>query len=384
MVSEQADDRYELAEPGWDFDDVARRATPRLVRYAWRRLGDRGAAQEVVQEALLRAYTHRANLPTEDDVQAWTTVVTARLVVDRLRHGNHSVSVPDVPEGRRQVPDTAEVVEAREDARLALEALEALPGRQASVLWAREVEGLSYEAIAARHVMTEAAVRSTLHRARRSLRREYAARGGVVGAAGLVALAPWLPALRRLHRLRQVASALAGSAVLGAAGLGALGTVPAPFHLATPPLPRAPAISVAGGSDAVTPGVHRRTPARSEALAGDVVTRGALAALRTPLGHALSPGMPATHPSSGAGGRSPATASVGITACLTRSLVSTRCPQPRHALTVSASVTMPGGPTPPSNSPGERARRTDAGGTTSVTVSVSVAPDGVGVGVQGG
>lgn len=380
MVSELVGERRPAGEPEWDFDDLTRRATPRLVRYAWRRLGDRGAAQEVVQEALLRAYTHRASLPTEDDVQAWTTVVTARLVVDRLRHGNHSVSVPEVPEGRRQVPDTAEVVEAREDARLALEALEALPGRQASVLWAREVEGLSYEAIAARYAMSEAAVRSTLHRARRALRREYAARGGVVGAAGLVALAPWLPALRRLHRLRQIAGVLAGSVVLGAAGLGALGTLPAPFHFAAPASPRAPVTNSAGGLTAASQAPNR--PATGSATQDEVgLTHTDRPAARTPLGDFAARSARPGRARAGAGGST--TADIGITACLTRSLVSTQCPQPRHALTASATLTVPGGPTPPAGSPGAASRQGKAAGGPSVTVFVSVAPDGIGVGIQG-
>ena len=49
---------------------MVRRLTPRLQRYATRRLGDRHEAEELVQEALLRAYDHRAELATEDDVAA--------------------------------------------------------------------------------------------------------------------------------------------------------------------------------------------------------------------------------------------------------------------------------------------------------------------------
>src|SRR3954451_8932735 len=82
-----------------DFDDAVRRLSPRLQRYATRRLADAHEAEELVQEALLRAYKNRAALLTEDDVAAWTTVVVGRLVIDRLRVRGRSVNVAEVPEG---------------------------------------------------------------------------------------------------------------------------------------------------------------------------------------------------------------------------------------------------------------------------------------------
>ena len=128
------------------FDDALRRAMPRLRRYASRRLLDQHEAEEVVQEALLRAFQHREQLTTEDDLMAWLTVVTGRLTIDRLRVRGRTTPVAELPQSRAG-RDTAEVVVARDEARIALDALEAMPGRQASVLWAREVEGLSYDEI---------------------------------------------------------------------------------------------------------------------------------------------------------------------------------------------------------------------------------------------
>jgi len=77
-----------------DFDDAVRRLSPRLQRYATRRLGDAHEAEELVQEALLRAYKNRGELLTEDDVAAWTTVVVGRLVIDRLRAAAGRVAAP--------------------------------------------------------------------------------------------------------------------------------------------------------------------------------------------------------------------------------------------------------------------------------------------------
>src|SRR6478672_8687918 len=206
-----------------DFDDAVRRLTPRLQRYATRRLGDAHEAEELVQEALLRAYKHAGQLQTEDDLIAWCTVVTGRLVIDRLRVRGRSTSVAEVPEGTRVGRDTAEVVVARDEARMALDALDAMPARQAAVLWAREVEGQGYDEIGARFGMTEPAVRSILTRARKALRKEYALRGGTLPVAGLSAIAPWVVGLRWADRLRSAAGRVVAPTALGVVSMGVLG-----------------------------------------------------------------------------------------------------------------------------------------------------------------
>ena len=208
-----------------DFDAAVRRLTPQLQRYATRRLDDPHEAEELVQEALLRAYDHRDQLRTQDDVAAWSTCVTGRLVIDRLRVRNRSTSVAEVPEGTSVGRDTADVVVSKEQARLALEALDAMPARQAAVLWAREVEGLPYGEIGERFGMTEPAVRSVLSRARKALRREFETRGGTLPAAGLVALAPWVDGLSWIERLRRAATRLTAPTLVGVAGLSVLGGV---------------------------------------------------------------------------------------------------------------------------------------------------------------
>jgi hypothetical protein len=73
-----------------------------------------------VQEALLRAYQHRDELRTEDDLAAWSTCVTGRLVIDRLRVRGRSTLFAEVPEGVRSERDTADIVVARDQARMAL------------------------------------------------------------------------------------------------------------------------------------------------------------------------------------------------------------------------------------------------------------------------
>ena len=245
-----------------DFDDALRRAMPRLRRYACRRLLDQHEAEEVVQEALLRAFQHREQLATEDDLMAWLTVVTGRLTIDRLRVRGRTTPVADLPTGSRSSRDTAEVVVAREEARIALDALEAMPSRQASVLWAREVDGLSYDDICERFALTEPTVRSLLHRARRTLRREYAERGGTLPTMGLVALAPWLRGLRLAGRVRDVAKRGGSAAVVAATGLAITAVAPLWTHSAPPAHSATPVHSyVAKAQEVASPADAQRAAA---------------------------------------------------------------------------------------------------------------------------
>ena len=226
---------------------------PRLKRYAVRRLGDEHGAEEVVQEALLRAFQHQHLFATEDDLMAWLTVVTGRLVIDRLRVRGRATPVAEMPANARPTRDTAEIVVARDEARVALDALESMPSRQASVLWAREVEGLSYDEIGDRFGLSEPSVRSTLHRARRTLRREYAARGGTLPAVGLVALAPWLHGMRTASRLRHLVRR--GGAVAAATATGVVVATVLPFGIPQPP-----------DAVAAAPSPHLRTKAVQVAM----------------------------------------------------------------------------------------------------------------------
>src|SRR3954468_5105381 len=250
-----------------DFDGALREATPRLQRFAVRRLLDPHEAEEVVQEAMLRAFQHRDTLRTQDDLMAWLTVVTGRLVIDRLRVRGRMTPVAELPAGTRAARDTADVVVARDEARIALDALEAMPSRQASVLWAREVEGLSYDDISERYGLSEPTVRSLLHRARRTLRREYAVRGGTLPSLGLVALAPWRRGMRVAGGLRAAARKPAAAAGVTATGL-AVATVaplwshPAPSHTDSAAHP----VVVQKVAQPVTPARHPHNVAKAAAV----------------------------------------------------------------------------------------------------------------------
>lgn len=281
------------AESDVDFDGFVRAYEARLRRLVMRRIGDLCEAEEITQETLLRAYQHRSSFATEDELMAWSTVVAQRLVIDRVRVRGRSVAVAEVPETARMGRDTADIVVARHEARAALESLEAIPTRQAAILWAREVEGLHYEEIAERFGITEPAVRSLLHRGRKALRKEFKDRTGSLPLNGLVPFAPWLLALKAAGRMRGAAKAAAKSTVTAAAALSVSALVVAtglgPNTIGTRPNPDVRIDAGRGGATYVT-AVREADAAVDRAL----VRRAAGAYTVTPT--TTRPGAPAEDP----------------------------------------------------------------------------------------
>lgn len=70
---------------GGSFDDFYRATAQGLVRYAYAMCGDLGAAQDVTQEAYIRAWQRWNQVSQYEHPQAWLRLVINRLVTDRWR-----------------------------------------------------------------------------------------------------------------------------------------------------------------------------------------------------------------------------------------------------------------------------------------------------------
>jgi RNA polymerase sigma factor (sigma-70 family) len=127
-------------------------------------------AEEVVQEALLRAYLSLSQLRYADRFGAWLCGIAVNLAKMRLRRGAvRRRALALVGSGAEVAFD-----EDRELLELVREAVELLPAGQRDVVLMHYVDDLSCEEIANLLGTTTGAVRVRLHRARASLRRELA------------------------------------------------------------------------------------------------------------------------------------------------------------------------------------------------------------------
>ena len=140
---------------------------PRLRRYARAMLGDRAAADDLVQDTLERAWSRIAQWRAGSDLRAWLFGIMHNLRVDQLRRG----SLPTLPldDDACEVPtrptqsDRLEVMDLES-------ALRQLPDDQREVLLLVALEEMSYAEIAAVLAIPIGTVMSRLSRGRERLR----------------------------------------------------------------------------------------------------------------------------------------------------------------------------------------------------------------------
>jgi RNA polymerase sigma-70 factor (ECF subfamily) len=151
---------------------------PRLYRAAYALLRDRDDADDVAQEALVRAVTRRFLFLGTGSVGGWMTRIACNLAKNKLRDARR----------RREILDGAQPAEAEarglhaqahkradavlvddEDRQRLLQSIELLPERQRDVLRLRALGQLEFRDIAAALQITEANARVTFSQAQKHL-----------------------------------------------------------------------------------------------------------------------------------------------------------------------------------------------------------------------
>jgi RNA polymerase sigma-70 factor, ECF subfamily len=171
-----------------EFSDFYAASFRRLVGYLYAMTGDRAEAQDAVQEAFVRAWSHRGQLDRDGAPDAWVRATAWRIAVSRwhrARRGRlllRSHAGPQVTEG--PTPDRVAFIDA----------LRKVPAEQRRALVLYYVCDLSVAQIATETGVPDGTVKARLARGRAALAphlRESvgqpasgrAARGGPEGAA---------------------------------------------------------------------------------------------------------------------------------------------------------------------------------------------------------
>jgi RNA polymerase sigma factor (sigma-70 family) len=152
------------------FGQIHDRYRARLFAYCRQMLGgSRGDAEDVLQDVFLRAYNSLRADRRDVALRAWLYRVAHNRCIDHLRRPTPAAEdIFDVNRGSAQErPEDA--VERREDLRRLITDVRALPEQQRSALLMREMEGLSYNDLAAALGVTVPAIKSLLVRARMGL-----------------------------------------------------------------------------------------------------------------------------------------------------------------------------------------------------------------------
>jgi RNA polymerase sigma-70 factor (ECF subfamily) len=144
----------------------------RVFRFALRLSGDHHTAEDITQEALLRAWKHKEELRHERALRTWLFRIAANVWRDRLRRSQHAAAQAEPLDrelaDRVLAPDDAAAV--RDDVRRAVAAMDSLPPRQREVLYLHACEQLTHEEIAQVLGITLENVKASLSLARKKLR----------------------------------------------------------------------------------------------------------------------------------------------------------------------------------------------------------------------
>ena len=147
-----------------EFDVFYTASFQRLVSQVYAMIGDRDEAQECVQEAFVRAWSHHRRLDKAHAPEAWVRTTAYRLAVSRWRRTVRSRRAPD-----RAVQSTAGSDGPNADRVAVIEALRRLPEAQRRALVLHHLCDLPVAAVAAETGVPEGTVKARLARGRAAL-----------------------------------------------------------------------------------------------------------------------------------------------------------------------------------------------------------------------
>jgi RNA polymerase sigma-70 factor (ECF subfamily) len=172
------------------YEILMRRYNQRLYRVARSILRNDGDAEDVMQEAYVRAYEHLNQFAGQARFSTWLTKIAVYEALGRLRRQGRTENLDSVLDSDRHVmarmtSDTRDPERQAYDheLRIVLEgAIDSLPETYRLVFMLRAVEGMSVAETAGCLDIGVEAVKTRLHRARSLLRKDLQQRAGVVTA----------------------------------------------------------------------------------------------------------------------------------------------------------------------------------------------------------
>ncbi|HWG37395.1 MAG TPA: sigma-70 family RNA polymerase sigma factor [Terriglobales bacterium] len=171
------------------FDDLVARYRKPLLGFLYRMVRDLAACEELLQEAFLRVYLHRARYQPQARFSTWIYQIAQHLALNYIRDhrrdklsdsldapavGVHADAAPrELPDHRPTVEQAllARSISDQRTARIRA-AITALPERQRTAVVLHKYQGLNYSEIGGILGLSESATKSLLFRAYESLRRD--------------------------------------------------------------------------------------------------------------------------------------------------------------------------------------------------------------------
>jgi RNA polymerase sigma-70 factor, ECF subfamily len=166
------------------FEMLIQQHAQRVYFSVYRITQNREDAEDVMQEAFVRAYTHMASFEGRSRFCTWFTTIAINQALmclrKRKRHcpyipvsgdDDQESSLPDIPDAR---PNAEAEVEKRELARLLGKATNRLPLQLRSVFYLRTLDEMSTREVAQALGISASAVKARMSRALRHLKQRFA------------------------------------------------------------------------------------------------------------------------------------------------------------------------------------------------------------------
>lgn len=159
-----------MTQPGLDdFERLVRENQRVVYQIAFSVLGNAADAEDVTQDAFVRAYAKLASLREPERFRAWVCKIVRHLALNRIRADNRSRRREASATSDMPCVDIEALAEDREfQARVRAE-IRRLPEKLRDVLLLSAIEGLDNSAVAGLLAIPQGTVRSRLHLARKRL-----------------------------------------------------------------------------------------------------------------------------------------------------------------------------------------------------------------------
>jgi RNA polymerase sigma-70 factor (ECF subfamily) len=146
----------------------------KLFSLALRITLDRAEAEDIVQETLIRVWTHRNEWPQLKSLEAYSLTIARRLAIDRsqLKSAQATTLTPDAEQISDDNSTPHSQLEEKERWRTMQQLIERLPEKQRLTVQLRDIDGNSYKDIAATLNISEEQVKVNLFRGRQKLKQE--------------------------------------------------------------------------------------------------------------------------------------------------------------------------------------------------------------------
>jgi RNA polymerase sigma factor (sigma-70 family) len=141
-----------------------------LFDFFCRTVGDRAAAQDLVQEVFVRILKYRRTYRNEGRFETWMFHIARNVRIDHARRRRPDQLTDAMPEPAADGPTPAAQIEAAEDVQRLRRALMRLPDDKRELLVLARYRGMKHEEIAAVLKVEVGTVRVRLHRALKDLR----------------------------------------------------------------------------------------------------------------------------------------------------------------------------------------------------------------------